>query len=92
MTTTNLTDRRTASLDAEWARLSSQADAAGVDVEDLLAIQTLPTNVLRAAAVGRLDLNALARAGMADRGLDHDGRWVGFPQAKKIWANARENA
>ena len=88
MTTATRTSRLTASLDAEWARTCSQASSAGVDVDDLLAIQTLPTDVLLAAAAGRLDLNALARTTIADRGLDHDGRWVGFPAAEKIWAGA----
>jgi hypothetical protein len=48
----------------------------------------LGTAVLAAAAQGRLDLNAWARAELANRGLDRHGRWVGFAAAQADLAGA----
>ena len=41
----------------------------------------LPVDVLAAAARGELDLNALARAELANMGRDEQGEWVGFGEA-----------
>jgi hypothetical protein len=49
-------------------------------------IQTIPSAVLAAAARGDLDLNAIAREELAGRGLNREGTWVGFPEAKRIAA------
>lgn len=68
-------------LNEHWDQLCSSARADGLSQDDTLAIQVLPAEVLIAAAAGRLDLNALARATLANRGLDQAGRWVGFDAA-----------
>lgn len=38
--------------------------------DELLSIQVLPINLILAAANGQIDLNALAREQLANRGLD----------------------
>lgn len=47
-------------------------------------IQTIPTEVLAAAARGEIDLNQLASYELASRGLDTTGKWVGYPAAAKL--------
>lgn len=47
-------------------------------------MQTVETAVLAAAARGELDLNAIARQELASRGLNHQGRWVGFAEAARL--------
>ena len=49
-------------------------------------LQTLPTNLLQAMASGEIDAKKLAAELMADRGLDQNGKWVGFDKAAKAWA------
>lgn len=46
-------------------------------------MQTIHTKVLSAAAKGHLDLQKQAKHTLASRGQDSDGKWVGFPAAKK---------
>jgi hypothetical protein len=53
-------------------------------VDELGFIQTALTKVLAAAARGELDLNLLAREELASRGLDTQGKWVGFERAAQI--------
>lgn len=48
-------------------------------------LQTLPTDLLGALARGEIDAREVAAKLMADRGLDQEGRWVGFPQAAVAW-------
>ena len=43
------------------------------------------TDLLLAAAAGLIDLNQLARKQLANRGLDANGKWVGFDRAADIW-------
>lgn len=49
-------------------------------------IQTIPTEVLTAAARGEIDLNAIARAELGSRGLNRAGKWVGFNEARRLAA------
>ena len=42
------------------------------------------TELLVKALNGEIDLEMLARQEMANRGLDKDGKWVGFNAAAKI--------
>lgn len=48
-------------------------------------LQPLPTELLKAMAKGEVDVRAVAARLMADRGLDRDGKWVGFERADKVW-------
>ena len=50
--------------------------------DELLSIQTLPIKLILAAANGQIDLNAMARDELANRGLDVTGKWVGFEKAR----------
>jgi len=52
--------------------------------DELGFIQTAAAKVLAAVARGELDLNCLAREELANRGLDQNGTWVGFDQARSI--------
>jgi len=52
-------------------------------IDDVLILQSAHTTLLVAAARGEIDLNELARATLADRGLDKSGRWVGFAEAQR---------
>ncbi len=54
--------------------------------DEILSIQTLPLKFILAAAQGQIDLNALARRELASRGLDGNGKWVGFTAAKALLA------
>ncbi len=48
------------------------------------ALQTIHADILAAAARGEIDLNTLARRELASRGLDDNGRWVGFREAEQL--------
>jgi len=41
-------------------------------------LQTIPTDILAAAARGEINLNQLAQDTLANRGLNSNGAWVGF--------------
>lgn len=60
--------------------------------DELGFIQIAHVTILVAVAAGRLDLNDLARRELADRGLDHKGKWVGFPKANAIYERTRRLA
>lgn len=49
-------------------------------------LQPLPTELLKAMAKGEIDAQLAAARLMADRGLDRDGKWVGFEKAAAEWA------
>lgn len=48
-------------------------------------LQPLPTELLNAMAKGEVDTQAIAARLMAERGLDGEGKWVGFEKAKEVW-------
>ena len=52
-------------------------------VDEVGFIQIALTMVLAAVARGELDLNRLAREELASRGLNDQGKWIGFDAAKK---------
>ena len=52
-------------------------------------LQTLPSDLLGAMARGEIDAQAVAARLMADRGLDQQGEWVGFPQAAVVWGGKK---
>ena len=52
-------------------------------IDEIGFIQTADTKVLAAVARGEIDLNLIAREEMAARGLDRDGKWVGFDKARE---------
>ena len=52
-------------------------------VDEIGFIQTADTKVLAAVARGEIDLNLIAREEMAARGLDRDGKCVGFDKARE---------
>jgi hypothetical protein len=46
--------------------------------DDQLCVSILDIELIKAAAIGRVDLNELARIHLVNCGLDQDGKWVGF--------------
>ncbi len=50
-------------------------------------LQTIPTQLLAAAARGEVNLNELARAVLAGRGVDANGQWVGFEASARLMAD-----
>lgn len=48
-------------------------------------LQPLPTELLLAMAKGEVDVEAIAARLVADRGLDKQGKWVGFEKAAATW-------
>jgi len=48
-------------------------------------LQPLPTELLSAMAKGEVDTQAIAARLMAERGLDREGKWVGFEKANAVW-------
>lgn len=51
--------------------------------DDRDTLSMLHSKVLSASAKGHLDLNKRAKATLADRGHDSNGKWVGFDKAKE---------
>lgn len=62
----------------------SMNDRTPLTIEALEYLQTFPVKLLVATLRGDLDLNAVARFELANRGLDREGRWVGFERARQI--------
>lgn len=54
------------------------------DSADENVLQTASTDLLMRVASGEIDLNLLARLELANRGLDGEGKWVGFKKADEI--------
>lgn len=53
-------------------------------------LQPLPTELLLAMAKGEVDVEAIAAQLVAERGMNQDGKWVGFDVAEKIWLGRPE--
>lgn len=63
-----------------------KTNAAEIFTADQLgAMNLLPTEVLAAAAVGQIDLNAFAHELLANQGLNKFGVWVGVNNAIKAF-------
>ena len=45
----------------------------------------MDTDILAAIASGKIDARMVACVMMASRGLDTDGKWIGFDKAKVLW-------
>lgn len=58
----------------------------GTKHDEELVLQSAATALLTAAARGEIDINALAREELANRGLDLNGQWVGFKAARALLA------
>jgi hypothetical protein len=54
--------------------------------DQLSFIQLATTTVLARVARGELDLKALARRELANRGCDPSGQWVGLERARRALA------
>lgn len=54
------------------------------DLNPEYVFSTTATQLLCRAARGEIDLEQIARDTLAHRGLDHEGKWVGFEAAERI--------
>lgn len=52
-------------------------------------LQPLPTELLIAMAKREVDAWAIAAQLMADRGLDEQGKWVGFAKSAMLWGDRK---
>jgi hypothetical protein len=66
--------------------MASIADGTAFTIDELGFMQLADARILAVVARGELDLNAVARRELANRGLDHRGTWVGFAKAAHIAA------
>jgi hypothetical protein len=53
-------------------------------VDEMGFIQLAKAEILAAAARGEIDLNVVARQELANRGVDWNGKWIGFEKAKAL--------
>ncbi len=53
-------------------------------IDELGFIQLANAEVLAAAARGEIDLYAIARQELGNRGLDWSGKWIGFTKAQAL--------
>lgn len=51
-------------------------------------LQTFPTHILLAALRGEIDLNELVKQQLVNRGLDANGKWVGFAESARLMADS----
>lgn len=68
----------------QQAAVHSRAVVHDADLGPLAHLQMFPSEILAAVARGEVDLNAWAKAELALRGLDWQGKWVGFVKAQEI--------
>jgi hypothetical protein len=61
--------------------MSSNSISQGIDRDLAEYIETIDTRFLLAIHHGDVDVAAIARREMMNRGLNGDGRWVGFAKA-----------
>lgn len=47
-------------------------------------LQTIPASAIAAGVRGEFDVMKLLRDELANRGLDHQARWVGFEVANRL--------
>jgi len=69
-------------------RPGERPDVAKFSVDELGFVQLADTKVLSAAARGLVDLNREARETLISRGLDANGKWVGFDKARELMSEA----
>ena len=64
--------------------MTPKAHGTNDTIDELDFLQIADATILAAVARGQLDLNAVARRELANRGLDQHGTWVGFAKAAQI--------
>ncbi len=72
-------------------RTASRANTAAAALSQEAAghVQTFPAWILAAIASNQVDIQALVRQELADRGLDANGRWIGFKEAARLHKTGR---
>lgn len=65
------------------------ADRAQLEQRVLDVLQVLTDSVVAAAVKANVDVSALMKQTLADRGLDVDAQWIGFPEAERRYGGAR---
>ena len=92
MTGKNL--RSTTGQPSDATRQRLRAQLADPDIRDLqnpaFLFSTTATDLLLAIAGGLIDPVQLARRELANRGLDANGRWIGFAAAERLHLGDQE--
>ena len=55
-------------------------------------LQTFTNAEILAIAAGQVDIAAIARREIANRGLGREGTWVGFDKAAEVWREGNDVA
>ena len=80
---------------SEHTRLRLQAQLADPEISDdqnpAYIFSLTATDLLLAIAAGLVDPVTLAHEMLANRGLDMNGQWVGFPAAREIHQTRRND-
>ena len=53
--------------------------------DDAMILQIAKTRLLLLMATGQVDATQMARHELAQRGLNENGAWIGFPAAAELW-------
>jgi hypothetical protein len=64
--------------------MKSQKEPQSDELNPRFIFSLTHTDLLVKAINGKIDLTQLAMIELANRGLDKNGQWVGFAEAKKI--------
>ena len=67
----------------EELKQAAMTGAISDDNNSLFAFSTMPTELLSAFAKGTFDVDFFLRNELAQRGLNINGQWIGFDNAKK---------
>ncbi|AZD86582.1 hypothetical protein C4K14_3759 [Pseudomonas chlororaphis subsp. aureofaciens] len=65
-----------------WLRKQSEYPMETAD----MYLQTIPASILAAVVRGEVDLNELAWRELTSRGMNSEGKWVGFQEAERLQA------
>jgi hypothetical protein len=82
----NATTQKPYATDSTPAQLTAEkfAIANSMPPDEAMILQGVDRRILIAAAQGKIDLNAMAREELANRGLDQRGEYVGFRKSFQV--------
>lgn len=76
--------RKTEAKKISDAQLKTEMKTGGDYMNPAFLFSTTRTDLLLAAERGLIDIVKLARKELANRGLDADGNWIGFDEARRV--------
>lgn len=78
--------RLIAVLDGHIVWLQDEEPNMSDDLNPEFIFRTVHTELLVKAANGEIDLDALLRAELRNRGVDRSDRWIGHEAAERLWS------